>query len=228
MGGVLRPRLFPGQYAGRIATLYDVLGVTPDAPADQIRSAYRERARQHHPDRVVGARDDAMADVNEAYRVLGDPVRRLQYDRSIGRRGSSPHGSAAGTGRRFPEDDDHDDDHDLVDRVSSTVVPPSRLIPAGPARLPWKPMLMVAAVGSVVVLLASLFTDPPSEEVPDGILRTGSCVEIETNGDVREIACTGLDDVVVEYLIPTDASCPGGLGAFRDRLGLGTVCIRVD
>jgi hypothetical protein len=33
---------------------------------------------------------------------------------------------------------------------------------------------------------------------------------------------------VVEYLIPTDASCPGGLGTFRDRLGLGTVCIRVD
>ncbi len=164
-----------------------------------------------------------MADVNEAYRVLGDPVRRLQYDRSIGRRGSSPHGSAAGTGRRSPEDD-----QDLVDRISSTDVAPSRLIPAGPARLPWKPMLMVAAVGSAVVLLASLFTDPPSEEVPDGILRTGSCIEIETNGDVREIACTGVDDVVVEYLIPTDASCPGGLGAFRDRLGLGTVCIRVD
>lgn len=79
-----------------------------------------------------------------------------------------------------------------------------------------------------MILVASLFNDPPSEEVPDGILRTGSCVAMESNGDVREIACNGVDDIVVEYLIPTDASCPGGLGAFRDRLGLGTVCIEMD
>lgn len=205
-----------------IATLYDVLGVAPDAPPERIRAAYRAQARQHHPDRTTGRRDDAMADLNEAYRVLGDPARRLQYDRSIGRRGSSPHGSAADLSGRPVSDSD------LADRITSTVAPPSRLMPAGPARLPWKMMVIVAAVGSVVVLVASLFTDPPSEEVPDGILRTGSCVAMESNVDVREVACTGVDDIVVEYLIPTDASCPGGLGTFRDRLGLGTVCIEMD
>jgi len=163
-----------------------------------------------------------MVNVNEAYRVLGDPGRRLQYDRSIGQRGSSPHGSAAG----WTASPEHD--HDLADRISSSIPPPSRLMPAGPARLPWKMMIVIAAVGSAVILVASLFNDPPSEEVPDGILRTGSCVAMESNGDVREIACNGVDDIVVEYLIPTDASCPGGLGAFRDRLGLGTVCIEMD
>ncbi|MEO6652214.1 MAG: J domain-containing protein, partial [Ilumatobacteraceae bacterium] len=205
-----------------ITTLYDVLGVAPDAPPERIRAAYRERARLHHPDHRAGRRDGVMADLNEAYRVLGDPGRRLQYDRSIGRRGAAAHGSAAGRPR------DGAVEHDLVERISTSIPTPSRLMPAGPARVPWKMMIVIAVAGSLVILVASLFNDPPSEEVPDGILRTGSCVAMESNGDVREVRCTGDDDIVVEYLIPTDASCPGGLGAFRDRLGLGTVCIKLN
>ena len=36
------------------------------------------------------------------------------------------------------------------------------------------------------------------------------------------------DDTIVELVIPTDATCPVGLGTFRDRLGLGKVCIEID
>ncbi len=186
------------------------------ATPEEIRAAYHERARRHHPDRVgAGAHPgDVMSSVNEAYRVLCDPGRRAVYDRSLA-------GPTVTTADPDPASDDWTDEWDAP-------APPRHtpLSPAGPARFPWKLMLVVAAFGSAVVLVAAAFTDPPSEEPPDGILRNGSCVEIEANGDVREIACTGSDDIVVDLVIPTDARCPADTMGYRDRLGLGTVCIR--
>lgn len=197
-----------------IATHYEVLGVDADATPEAIRAAYRRRARLEHPDHRPHGTADTMAVVNEAYRVLGDPARRLDYDRSIGRRGS-----AAGAQQPVPVDTEGR-------AYAPPPPPPSRMMPAGPARVPWKMMAITAVIGSAVVLVAAAFTDPPSTEPPDGILRVGSCVSIEPNLDVREIACTGSDaDVVVELVIPTDATCPVGLAEYRDRLGLGNVCI---
>lgn len=66
------------------ATLYDLLGVPPSCSLDELRSAYRRRAREHHPD--VSGRIDAgrsMAALNDAWRVLSDPSRREEYDASI-------------------------------------------------------------------------------------------------------------------------------------------------
>ena len=232
-GGVLRPRLFLGSRQvdptvipsvaigptlSPIANHYEVLGVPTDASPERIRAAYRDRARLHHPDRRQADTDDAMAAVNEAYRVLGDPVRRREFDRSIGR-----FGSAAGPAAQRPADVD---DADEVYRPPP--VPPSRMMPAGPARVPWKMMGIAAVVGSAVILFAAAFNDPPSTEVPDGIMRVGSCVSIQDNFDVREVACTGDGDIVVDLVIPTDATCPAGLVSYRDRLGLGNVCIESD
>lgn len=183
-----------------------------------------------------------MAAVNEAYRVLGDPARRATYDagargddprtrraRTVGhdrRAGSDPDDDGRGDGRDdwHDEPDDPFDGHDLAGlrRTAQAVISPP-----GPARVPWKLMGIAALVGSTVVLVASTFTDPPSEEPPDGIVRSGSCVEIESNGDAREVACTGDGDVVVDVLVPTGARCPVGTEPHRDRLGLGTVCIEV-
>lgn len=64
---------------------YAVLGVTPGASADEIRQAYRQRARQVHPD---ASPDDPEASeqfklVTEAYRVLGAPQLRAAYDRAL-------------------------------------------------------------------------------------------------------------------------------------------------
>ena len=221
-GSVLRPRLFSRQYDGVIASHYDVLGITPDAPPELVRSAYRDRARQLHPDRWPADDADAMSAVNEAYRVLSDPRRRLDYDRSIGRRRAT--GSAAGRATTAPEPD-----LDVVDRVSSTPVPPSRLMPAGPARVPWKLMGVMAAVGAAAVLIGSAFNDPPATEVPDGIIRIGSCVDIESNNMVREVACDGTAaDEVVQLVIPTDGTCPSGLGGYLDRLGQVKACLEFD
>lgn len=156
-----------------------------------------------------------MAAVNEAYRVLGDPVRRFEYDRSL-----HLDGSAVGPARPVAHAGDGDE--------FVPPVPPSRLMPSGPAKVPWKLMAVMAVAGSALILFAASFNDPPSTEVPDGILRVGSCVGVEENFDVREVSCTGGDDLVVDLVIPTDATCPVGLGTYRDRLGLGTVCIEVD
>ena len=61
---------------------YGVLGVSPDAPQDEITKSYRSLARRLHPDRNP---DDARAEgrfkeVSAAYDVIGDADKRRQYD----------------------------------------------------------------------------------------------------------------------------------------------------
>ena len=66
---------------------YAILGVGPNASADDIKRAFRLRARQAHPDRFSHKGDaaeeqatDLMADLNEAYDVLSDTEQRQEYD----------------------------------------------------------------------------------------------------------------------------------------------------
>jgi molecular chaperone DnaJ len=59
---------------------YDVLGVSPDAGADEIKRAYRQLARRYHPDISGDDRGAAFLEVSRAYEVLRDPSRRLSYD----------------------------------------------------------------------------------------------------------------------------------------------------
>jgi DnaJ-domain-containing protein 1 len=58
---------------------YTILGVSRTASADEIRDAFRTKAKAYHPD--TSAHDgETMTQINEAYAVLGDPVKRQQYD----------------------------------------------------------------------------------------------------------------------------------------------------
>lgn len=59
---------------------YDTLGVGRDASADDIKTAFRRKARDCHPDRNPGIDPQIMAAVNAAYEILGDAVRRARYD----------------------------------------------------------------------------------------------------------------------------------------------------
>ena len=62
---------------------YEVLGVARDATLDQIKSAYRKAALQHHPDRNGGDKNAEVRfkEAAEAYAVLSDPEKRSRYDR---------------------------------------------------------------------------------------------------------------------------------------------------
>ncbi|MGZ4626685.1 MAG: DnaJ C-terminal domain-containing protein [Kineosporiaceae bacterium] len=84
---------------------YAVLGVKPDASAEEIKKAYRKLARQHHPDANAGdpAAERRFKDVGEAYGVLSDPEQRQQYDavRAMARGGArftagGPNGAPGG------------------------------------------------------------------------------------------------------------------------------------
>jgi molecular chaperone DnaJ len=61
---------------------YDVLGVSPDAGADEIKRAYRQLARRYHPDISGDDRGTAFLEATRAYEVLNDPQRRSSYDSS--------------------------------------------------------------------------------------------------------------------------------------------------
>jgi hypothetical protein len=74
-----------------LVTWYDVLGVLPDAPPDDIREAWQGRMAALQPGMLAGvsaevlsAADRARQAVTEAGRVLADPAARESYDEKIG------------------------------------------------------------------------------------------------------------------------------------------------
>ncbi len=62
---------------------YEVLEVSRDATADELKSAYRRKAMQYHPDRNPGdaEAEERFKEVSEAYAVLRDPETRARFDR---------------------------------------------------------------------------------------------------------------------------------------------------
>jgi curved DNA-binding protein CbpA len=89
---------------------YQVLDVRSDASGTSIKRRWRELAREHHPDRAAGNREEAarlttrMARINSAYDLLRDPLRRASFDNSAeGRRAREQDG---GRGPRTEFDDD--------------------------------------------------------------------------------------------------------------------------
>lgn len=61
---------------------YEVLGVPRDASADDIKKAFRSRARDVHPDTSDHENaEELFKELNEAYEVLSDPDKRSSYDR---------------------------------------------------------------------------------------------------------------------------------------------------
>ncbi len=122
-----RSRAGPGvaAYSGRVderTTHYRVLGVDPRADSSTIRGSYVALARRWHPDyhavgdpRRLAEAQQRIREVNEAWRVLGHPQRRAEYDRTLRRTGGAGVRRDE-TGVWVPFDDgDGPDPRDLLD-----------------------------------------------------------------------------------------------------------------
>lgn len=61
---------------------YKILGIEKNAPADEIKKAFRKLAVKFHPDRNPDDKgaEDKFKEINEAYAVLSDPQKKEQYD----------------------------------------------------------------------------------------------------------------------------------------------------
>jgi DnaJ-domain-containing protein 1 len=70
-------------------TYYHMFQIQPTADAEVVAAAYKALAKKHHPDLVQGVQakkeaESRMKVINAAWDVLGDPVKRKAYDRTIG------------------------------------------------------------------------------------------------------------------------------------------------
>ena len=186
---------------GTEKTHYQVLGVSVGASADEIRRAYRERMRAVHPDINVNSANESqrMTELNIAWKTLSNPQLRRAYDASVFVSNSS--------------------------FVSNGLRNSEPVISYPPARFPWRGMIIACVVGAVVVLIGHAMTSPSAPRPIDQLLTSGSCVNIDSSLSAVEISCTEPHDAVVEQLIALDRSCPLEMGQFKDRQGMGVVCV---
>ena len=84
---------------------YEVLGVSKNATADELKKAYRKKAIQYHPDRQQGKSEEEKKEAEEkfkeaaeAYDVLSNPDKRARYDQFGHNMGNMGGGSGGGSG----------------------------------------------------------------------------------------------------------------------------------
>lgn len=184
---------------------YDVLGVSRDASADQIKKAYRRMAMKVHPDVATDADSaERFKAVNEAYEVLSDPNKRAVYDRGgdpMGRAGGGGFGGFGGGFGGF-------DFTNLVDAMFGTQTsrgPRSRVRPGQDALVRLNLTLAEAAFGATKPLRVDTAVVCPrcsgrgAEEGVEPI----SCTTCGGLGEVTQIQRSFMGDIRMSQPCPT-------------------------
>lgn len=186
---------------------YAVLGVQPTSTRAEIRRAYVELARRHHPDHAGAAvsvdRDRAvqrMRDLNEAWRVLGDEDRRRVYDRGLRR--SHPqvaHGSGMDVDRDDPAawglGDDLDEDAPAADALAPPLATALKVLP-----------FVVFLLFVVGVFVYSAYATGDDAPAAGAAVQVGACVLV--SGDaVVTVPCSEVNDGQVVEVGPVGGRC---------------------
>jgi hypothetical protein len=196
-----------------VTTYYEVLGVPIDAAHDVVRQAYLARARRLHPDRVQalggGDANEAsrrMQDVNEAWRVLGDPARRAAYDRSL----AAPATAIARTPSPATGSRTTTVDPDFDTPIAHPLAEPGDLGISIVRMVPW-----IAVAFVLVAIFVFTAYAGPSRSNDELDAYVGGCVSISASSSVTSVPCESPSDGEVVRVVASYAACPSGSTARR-------------
>jgi hypothetical protein len=140
-----------------------------------------------------------MAAITSAWNTLSDHSRRRMYDASL---------------------------RDPATKTTPSTVPPSvHVVAPTPAQFPWRMLLGFVVIGSAIVLVLNVVSQPATPRGPDGLITSGSCVVVDGTQAAVEVSCEEEHYGVVEQLIGFDMTCRTGTEPYRDRQGMGTACV---
>ncbi len=191
--------------------------MAPTATLEEIRRAYRDLARQHHPDTAGASSGPRMAAVNQAWFVLSDPGRRAIYDATLRGR---PSARPAPTASPWPAEGAGDlDDTDGF-------VPIRHPLARFGIPLPWLVVLLALGVIFVFTAYAVRPKATGGGGTPDGVLEVGSCVTVAAVGAVVETGCDTPNEGRVVAIPSSGLYCNDGSEAYADGGSRRVVCVR--
>lgn len=151
-----------------------------------------------------------MAAVNEAWHVLGDPERRRRYDAEL---------SAAEHTARSASDATS-----FSEAPTGPIATPSATTYYERARFPWRFMAVLASLGVLLIVVGLVLYEPSTPVKPDGLLVSGSCVDLTVDGRAQEVTC-GQHDFQVRQVIELTATCPVDTERYQAYQTGDTVCL---